>query len=103
MKRTLLAAVAAVALLAALPAAEPISAQSNPTQSTATATTTETCTAVVTGSRVVSERRDGNFIDQQLIEQTVVDRCTSVAGTVDRNERRVRFWQNVQEFDSGTG
>ena len=102
MKRALLAAVAAAALMAALPAAGPVSAQSNPTQSTAT-TTTETCTAVVTGSRVVSERRDGNFIDQQLIEQTVVDRCTSAAGTVDRNERRVRFWQDVQEFDSSTG
>lgn len=101
MKRTLFATVAATAMLAALfnagPAAEPVSAQS---QSAAT-TQTETCTVVVTGSRVVSERRDGNFIDQRLIEQTLVDRCTTADGTtVDRNERRTRFWEDVQEFDN---
>ena len=91
-----LAAFAAVALLlAAIPSAQPVNAQQ-------ASTATDDCTTVTISSRVISETRDGNFIDQRQIEDTIVDRCTTAAGgTVDRNQRRVRYWVDVQEFDNG--
>lgn len=86
-------AVAAI-LLAAIPSAPPVSAQAS--------TATDDCTTVTISSRVISETRDGNFIDQRQVEDTIVDRCTTAAGgTVDRNQRRVRYWVDVQEFDNG--
>lgn len=90
-----LAAFAAVALLlAAIPSAQPVAAQAS--------TATDDCTTVTISSRVISETRDGNFIDQRQIEDTIVDRCTTAAGgTEDRNQRRVRYWVDVQEFDNG--
>ena len=89
-----LAAFAAAVLLAAIPSAQPVAAQAS--------TTTDDCTTVTISSRVISETRDGNFIDQRQIEDTIVDRCTTAAGgTEDRNQRRVRYWVDVQEFDNG--
>lgn len=101
MKRTLFAAVAAAALLAAMfsagPAAQPVSAQSD-TQSEPGATAVAvTCADVVTSTRVIREVRDAheeNQVTARLIEQTVVNRCTSTDGTThDENPRTSRFWQ----------
>lgn len=83
----------ALILLVATTAAQPVAAQT-------TASTSDDCTTVVTGSRVISETRDGSFVDQRQVEDTVVDRCTTAAGgTVDSNQRRVRYWVDVQDFD----
>ena len=96
MKRTLFAAVAAAALLAAMfaagPAAGPVSAQSGESVATAQA---ETCADVVASTRVISETRDDDGqVTARLIEQTVVNRCTSTDGTThDENPRPRRFWQ----------
>ena len=90
MKRALLAAVTAAALLAALPSAGPVSAQDTDASSDVS---TVTCTAIVTNTRVISEIRIGDLVTERLIEQTVVDRCTTAAGTTDENPRRVRVWQ----------
>ena len=80
---------AAAAILSARPASAQIAAAAEP------------CTTVVISSRVISETRDGQFVDQRQIEDTVVDRCTTAAGgTEDRNRHRVRYWVDVQEFDS---
>lgn len=101
MKRTLFAAVAATALLAAMfaagPAAGPVSAQSDTqTESVATAEAV-TCADVVTSTRVIREVREAaeeNLVTARLIEQTVVNRCTSADGTTsDENPRTSRFWQ----------
>ncbi len=90
-----LAAFAAAILLVAIPSAQPVGAQQ-------ASTATDDCTTVTISSRVISETRDGNFIDQRQIEDTIVDRCTTAAGgTVDLNQRRVRYWVDVQEFDNG--
>ena len=99
MKRALFAAIAAAALLAALfsagPAAGPVSAQSE--QESVASVPTVTCADVVTSTRVIREvgRNVGeNVVTQRLIEQTVVNRCTSADGTTqDAEPRTRRFWQ----------
>ena len=101
MKRTLFAAVAAVALLAALfsagPAAGPVSAQSDTQTEPGATAVAATCADVVTSTRVIREVRDDaeeNRVTARLIEQTVVNRCTFTDGTThDENPRTSRFWQ----------
>ena len=99
MKRALFAAVAAAAFLAAMfsagPAAGPVSAQSD-TQPVSEATAVAvTCADVVASTRVISEvRDDDDQVTARLIEQTVVNRCTSTDGTThDENPRTSRFWR----------
>ena len=89
MKRMLLAAVAAAALLVALPAAEPVSAQIDSLPE-------DSCTTAVVSSRVISEVKHGDVVERRQIQQTVVDRCTRSDGTTyDGESRYVTFWQQL--------
>ncbi len=88
MKRALLAIVAAAALLVALPAAEPASAQER--------LSGDSCTAVVLNSRVISSVSHDGVVERRQIQQTVVDRCARIDGTTyDSARRYVTFWQQL--------